>query len=279
MAADFVELSNELLSKVRDCEFLKTQELRRLHPILVQLRSENETLTTNLNTKAPTITPATLQILRKVPLKCFVTPAPGLFNEVMPRLADYKITFQDNFHGDQRFKEVINVFELFCKSEQALLQSFEAVKTLAKENQSLRTRHLLLSSGDQLAELEKSNGTLPCLNLFIRRVPFEVREELVPDNDTFHAYEEYTHHHKHTELVLEQLIQKSGYANVFYHPFSERYVPSLWADRVPSTAISWRKAESGRMYQWEGMVKVQEPGDAGGVRWFPPLPDGALWKY
>lgn len=166
MAADFVELSNELLSKVRDCEFLKTQELRRLHPILVQLRSENETLTTNLNTKAPTITPATLQILRKVPLKCFVTPAPGLFNEVMPRLADYKITFQDNFHGDQRFKEVINIFELFCKSEQALLQSFEAVKTLAKENQSLRTRHLLLSSGDQLAELEKSNGTLPCLNLF-----------------------------------------------------------------------------------------------------------------
>ncbi|KAK8207024.1 hypothetical protein IWZ01DRAFT_574814 [Phyllosticta capitalensis] len=279
MATDFFELSNELLSKVSDCEFLKTQELIRLNPILVQLRSENATLTANLNTEAPTITPATLQILRKVPLKCFVTPAPDLFDEVMPRLADFEITFQDDFRGDQRFNEVMNGFELFCKSEEVLLQSFQAVKKLAKENQNLRTKHLLLSSGDQLAELEKSNGTLPCLELFIRRVPFEVREELVPDNDTFHAYEEYTHHHKHTELVLEQLIQKPDHPNVFYHPFSERYIPPLWADGVPSTAISWRKAESGRMYQWEGMAKVQEPGDAGGVRWFPSLPDGALWEY
>lgn len=298
-AQTFATLSDMLLSKITDCEKLKGNELVHLSPIINQLQADNAALKANLGTDTPTLTSDVLKIMTEVPIKCFVTPAPGPFDEVMPELADFEITYEDEFGNDQKFNRVMQGFAFFCKTEEVLLRTFEAVKKLAIDNQALRTQTLLLASGDELAELEKANGMLPLLDTFstylhtisaykavyllcstVRRVPYKVSSDcIVPDNDPMNAYELFSHYHKYTDLVLEELIPVAGVDNAFHYPFTEYYIPPLWTDGVTSSAICWKKTQPQRMYKWEGMVEILEPGEGGGKRWFPTLPAGGRWEY
>ncbi|KAK7539535.1 uncharacterized protein J3D65DRAFT_666248 [Phyllosticta citribraziliensis] len=177
--AEFAKLSGEFLSLIEELKAIKDTEFARLEQVSYQIWNDNMTMRTHIsNSYAPITLPAWL-ILKKPLTKSFVTPMLTILEYLLPRLADFQITYEDAFGKEEMFSKVMEGFDVCKNVDAAFLKSVEEVMLQVKENKELRFRLLARTSPVQRVELLKANDDWPSPADFVCRAPLRVSSDRV----------------------------------------------------------------------------------------------------
>ncbi|KAK8172839.1 hypothetical protein BKA80DRAFT_307293 [Phyllosticta citrichinensis] len=158
--AEFAKLSGEFLSLIEELKAIKDIEFARLEQVSYQIWNDNMTMRTHISNTYALITISALLILTKPLTKSFVTPMLTILEYLLPRLADFQITYEDAFGKEEMFSRVMEGFDLCKKVDAAFLKSVEEVML-------------------QRVELLKANDDLPLPEDFVCRAPLRVSSDRV----------------------------------------------------------------------------------------------------
>ncbi|KAK8152322.1 hypothetical protein BC567DRAFT_238695 [Phyllosticta citribraziliensis] len=165
MTSLFERDSSKMRGLLEDAKRFKRSESRRLSRIIQGLRSENATLQGNLNNQE-TITAEVSNVLREVPVRCLPMPSPAYFDELMPLLAEFFETYDDDYRENSTYDSIWEDFARMQAAENGLDRCAKLTKDLAIENHGIRMKIIELAAGELKETLKAINGEAPHPTVF-----------------------------------------------------------------------------------------------------------------
>ncbi|KAK7539368.1 uncharacterized protein J3D65DRAFT_666099 [Phyllosticta citribraziliensis] len=166
MTSLFERDSSKMRGLLEDAKRFKRSESRRLSRIIQGLRSENATLQGNLNNQE-TITAEVSNVLREVPVRCLPMPSPAYFDELMPLLAEFFETYDDDYRENSTYDSIWEDFARMQAAENGLDRCAKLTKDLAIENHGIRMKIIELAAGELKETLKAINGEAPHPTVFV----------------------------------------------------------------------------------------------------------------
>ncbi|KAK8159428.1 hypothetical protein IWX90DRAFT_300371 [Phyllosticta citrichinensis] len=296
MTSPFERDASKMRGLLEDAKKFKRSESRRLSRIIQSLRSENTVLQGNLSSQA-TITAEVSNVLHEVPVRRLPTPSPAYFDELMPLLADFVETHDDDYRGNPVYDSIWEDFARMQAAENGLDRCAKLTKDLAIENHGLRMRNIEFAAGELKETLKAINGEAPhpavfgksCRSAFlpkltnsaltVRRVPFTVSSNQHEwEGSDWEAIREFEKISGGEDLVLRDGLQTvPGSEGQVYHPYSAYYIPSFPGQGIPHSGGQLEVADPVAFFELDEYFCIATPADA--VLWVKKTGNNGSWVF